>query len=62
MAFDNIMHTNKRYLIVHDAIGYVYLLSINQVSSTELDVLFFRLSYYFEFSMREGLYKKTLCQ
>lgn len=31
MAFDSVMHSKKKYIIVHDAIGYVYLLSINQV-------------------------------
>lgn len=32
MAFDTVTHSKKKNLIVHDAIGYVYLLSLNQVS------------------------------
>ena len=31
MAYESVTATKKKYLIVHDAIGYVFLLSINQV-------------------------------
>ena len=34
MAFDTVTHSKKRNLIVHDAIGYVYLLGLNQVGTS----------------------------